>query len=95
MTIDDCKILDRKALGSIQLCLELSTTFKITKVKMIKELMETLVKLYEKLDTSNKVFLMKFLFNIKMVEGGFVKNHLNEFTMVTSQLAFVDINFDE
>ena len=58
--------------------------FNITKVKMIEELMETLGKLYEKPSASNKVFLMKRLFNMKMVEGGSVADHLNEFNIVTS-----------
>lgn len=46
---------------------------------MIEELMETLVKLYEKPSASNKVFLMKRLFNMKMVEGRPVVDNLNEF----------------
>ena len=37
---------------------------------------------------------MKHLFNMKMPEGGFVVDHLNEFNMVTSQLSFVGIKFD-
>ncbi len=58
--------------------------FNITKEKMTKELMQTLAKLYEKPSTSNKVFLMKHLFNMKMIESGSVANHLNEFNIVTS-----------
>ena len=46
--------------------------------------MQTLAKLYEKPSASNKVFLMKHLFNINMVEGGSIENHLNEFNIVTS-----------
>jgi hypothetical protein len=52
--------------------------FNIAKAKMTEELMETLAKLYEKSSTSNKVFLMKHLFNMKMAEGGYVANHLND-----------------
>ena len=88
-------ILDRKELGSIRLCLTPLVTFNSTKVKMIEELMETLAKLYEKPSTSNKVFLMKHLFNMKMIEGGSVTNHLNEFIIVTSWLSSMGINFDE
>ena len=46
--------------------------------------MDALAKLYEKTSASNKVFLMKILFNMKMSEGGFVADHLNEFNMVTN-----------
>ena len=51
---------------------------------MKKELMETLNKSYENPFASNKVFLMKHLFNMKMEEGGFVIDHLNEFNTITS-----------
>ena len=77
-------ILDRKELGSIQLCLAPTVAFNITKVKMTKELMQTLVRLYEKPSTSNKVFLMKCLFNMKMAKGGSVADHLNELNTITS-----------
>ena len=36
---------------------------------------------------------MKCLFNMKMSEGGFVADHLNEFNTVTSQLSSVKVNF--
>ena len=61
----------------------------------MEELMETLARLYEKHSTLNKVFLMKYLFNIKMVEGGSIVDHLNEFNIVTSQLSSMGINLDE
>jgi hypothetical protein len=44
---------------------------------------------------SNKVFLMKRLFNMKMSEGGSVANHLKEFNMVTNQLSSVKVDFDD
>ena len=69
--------------------------FNIAKAKMTEELMETLVKLYENPFASNKVFLMKHLFNMKMVEGGSVVDHLNEFNTFTIQLSPMGINFDE
>lgn len=92
---EDWGILDRKTLWSIQLCLAPSVTFNISKVKMTIELMETLAKLYKKPSASNKVFLMKHLFNMKMGEGGSIENHLNEFDIVTSQLLSVKKSFDE
>ena len=95
MSDEDWEILDRKALGSIRLCLAQIMAFNITKAKTTQELMETLEKLYEKPSASNKVFLMKRLFNMKMVEGGSITDHLNEFNTVTSQLTSVKVNFDE
>jgi hypothetical protein len=69
--------------------------FNISKEKTMKELMDALAKLYEKTLASNKVFLMKRLFNMKMSEGGFVAYHLNEFNMVTNQLSSVKVDFDD
>ena len=69
--------------------------FNIIKAKTIEDLMKTLAILYEKPSTSNKVFLMKHLFTMKMVEGGSNTNHLNEFNTITSQLSYVGVNFDE
>ena len=69
--------------------------FNITKAKTIEDLMKTLVTLYEKPSASNKVFLMKSLFNMKMTEGGSITDHLNDFNTITSQLSSMGINFDE
>lgn len=90
---EEWDILDGKALGSIQLCLASSVAFNITEAKTTVDLMATLAKLYEKPSASNKVFLMKHLFNLKMSEGGSIAEHLNEFNTITSQLSSVKITF--
>jgi hypothetical protein len=69
--------------------------FNISKENTTKYLMDALAKLYEKPSMSNKVFLMKRLFNMKMSEGGSVADHLNEFNMVTNQLSSVKVDFDD
>ena len=38
---------------------------------------------------------MKYLFNMKMPKGGSIDDHLNEFNMVTNQLSYVGVNFDD
>lgn len=57
--------------------------------------MTDLAKLYENPLDSNKVFVMKHLFNLKMIEGGSVTYHLNELNMITSQLTSLNVTFDE
>ena len=74
MKDEEWEILDRKALGTIRLSLEASVAFNISKEKTTEGLMDALAKLYEKPSVSNKVFLMKRLFNMKMLEGGSVGN---------------------
>ena len=81
---EEWEVLDRKALGTIRLCLASSVAFNISKEKTTEGVMSALSKLYEKPSASNKVFLMKRLFNMKMSEGGSVADHLNEFNTLTS-----------
>jgi hypothetical protein len=95
MKDEEWEILDRKALGTIRLSLAASVAFNISKEKTTKDLMDALAKLYEKPSASNKVFLMKRLFNMKMSEGGSVADHLNEFNTVTNQLSSVKVDFDD
>jgi len=86
--------IDKTKLGTIRLCLVASVAFNISREKTTKDLMKALARLYEKPLASNKVFLMKHLFNMKMSEGGSIVDHLNEFNMIISQLSFVGVNFD-
>ena len=91
MTMTDVEwdILDRKALGTVWLCLVASVAFNISKETTTEGLIKALAKIYEKTSASNKVFLMKRLFNMKMSEGGSIVDHFNEFNTVTSQLSSV------
>ena len=90
------EVLDKNELGTIQLCLTVSVAFNISKEKKtMEDLMKAFDKLYEKPSASNKVFLMKHLFNMKMSKGGSVADHLNEFNTVISQLSHVGVNFDD
>ena len=95
MINEEWNLLDRKALGIVQLCLASSVALNISKETTIEGLIKALAKLYEKPSASNKVFLMKRLFNMKMSEGGSVADHLNDFNTVTSQLSSVGVNFDD
>ena len=63
-------LLDRKALGTIRLCLAASVAYNILKEKTTEDVMKPLAKLYEKPSASNKVFLMNRLFNMKMSDNG-------------------------
>jgi len=57
--------------------------------------MKALSGMYEKPSTNNKVQLMKKLFDLKMTEGAFVTQHLNNFNTITNQLLSVEIEFDD
>ena len=58
------------------------------------DLMKALSSMYEKPLANNKVQLIKKLFNLKMVEGTPMAQHLNEFNTITNQLSSMEIDFD-
>ncbi|PKA47260.1 Retrovirus-related Pol polyprotein from transposon TNT 1-94 [Apostasia shenzhenica] len=78
----------------IRLTLARNVAFNIVNKKTTSGLMKALCNMYKKPSASNKVYLMRRLFNLKMTEGFFVTNHINEFN-ITMQLSSVDINFDD
>ena len=73
----------------------MSVAFNLSKEMEKEGLMSALEKIYEKPSASNIVFLMKHLFNMNMLEGGSVADHLNEFNRITSQLSSVGATFDD
>ena len=85
MKDEEWKVLDRKALGTIWLCLASLVAFNISKEITTEGVMSALSKLDKKTSASNRVFLMKHLFNMNMLEGGSIADHLNEFNTFTSQ----------
>ena len=95
MTDVEWGILDRTALETVQLYLAASVAFNISKETTTEGLIKALEKLYEKRSASNKVFLMKHLFNMKMSKGGSIANHLNDLNTVTGQLSSVGVKFDD
>ena len=69
--------------------------FLFSKEETTEDPMKALVKLYEKPSASNKLFLMKRLFNMKMSEGGSIAYHLNEFNTITNKLSSIKVEFDD
>ncbi|KAL5783220.1 hypothetical protein ACOSP7_008249 [Xanthoceras sorbifolium] len=83
------EVLDRKALGTIRLTLSKSVAFNIKNETITVSLMAALSSMYEQPSATNKVHLIKTLFNLKMAEGGSFRKHLNNFNEVTDQLTSV------
>jgi len=61
-----------KSPGAIQLPLASTVAFNVSREKTTKDLMAAQSKMYKKPSASNKVFLMKKLFNLKMADSGSV-----------------------
>ena len=92
---EDWALLDRQALGVIRLTLSRNVAFNIAKKKTTVGLMVVLSSMYEKPSASNKVHLMRQLFNLRIKEGASVAQHLNELNTITTQLSLVGIEFNE
>ena len=69
---EDWTLLDRQALGVIRLTLSRNVAFNIAKEKATTGLMAALSSMYEKPSASNKVHLMRRLFNLWMTTGASV-----------------------
>ena len=95
MKDDEWVLLDRKALGIIRLTLSRNVAFNIAKEKTTADLMKALSNMYEKPSASNKVYLMKRLFNLRMTEGASAAQHINELNTVLTHLSSVEIEFDD
>ncbi|KAK3023738.1 hypothetical protein RJ639_044403 [Escallonia herrerae] len=95
MNANEWVILDRKTVATVRLSLTPQVAFNISKEKTTAAMMQALEKLYKIPSSSNKIFLMKRLFNMRMSENGFVVDYLNDLIVVTNQLKSVGINFDD
>ena len=95
MTNEDWKKLDKKAIVSIRQYLAKNVYFNVAGETSAEGLWKKLRDLYEKNTASNKVFLMKKLYNLKMKEGASVAEHLNEFNIIINQLASIKIALDD
>ena len=95
MEEEEWSLLDRQVLGVIRLTLTKSVAHNVVKKKTTMDLMKALSSMYEKPSANNKVHLINKLFNLKMVEGTLVAQHLNEFNTSTNQLSSVEIDFGD
>ena len=89
------KILDRQALGVVRLTLAKNVAYNIIKKMTTHGLIKALSNMYEKPSASNKVYLIRLLFVMRLKEGDCVTEHVNEFNSILSRLSSVDIKFDD
>nr|KYP51080.1 Retrovirus-related Pol polyprotein from transposon TNT 1-94 [Cajanus cajan] len=75
MKDENSNFLDKQALEVIRLTLCHNVAFNIAKENIITGLMIALSNMYEKLSASNKIYLMRRLFNLQMTEGAWAAQH--------------------
>ena len=80
---------------TIRLTLAPTIAFNIVNERRTKGLMAAFCNMYEKPSASNKVYMMRRLFNMKMKESQVMDKHLNEFNNIITQIESVGIDFDD
>eukprot|EP00253_Pinus_taeda_P033098 PITA_33098 len=95
VTNEEWKKLDQKAKSIIRLCVSDSVLLNVSGEATAKALWDKLQILYQSKSLVNKLFLWKKLYNLRMKDGDSVKEHLNAFNTVVSQLPSVDIKISD
>jgi hypothetical protein len=95
MSTKDWEKLDMKAKITIWFCLLDSVLLNVFREAMNKALWNNLGTLYHSKSMVRKLFLGKTLYNPKMNDGDSVKEHLNAFNTVVSQLLSIDIKISD
>eukprot|EP00253_Pinus_taeda_P034923 PITA_34923 len=92
---EEWKKLDRNEKRTIRSCVSDSVLLNVSGQAATKALWDKLGTLYQSKSLVNKLFLWKKLYNLRMKDGDLVTEHLNEFNIVVSLLAFVDIEISD
>jgi hypothetical protein len=87
--------LDRRERSTIRLCLEDSVLLNVSGESTSKELWDKLGNLYQSKSLVNKLFLRKMLYHLRMEDGDSMKEHLNAFNTLVSQIGSVNITIAE
>ena len=92
------KVFDKKdelAMTIIYLALDKVILFNVFEETIAKGLCDKLQNPYEGKSMSNKIFLRKKLYNLKMTEDSSLQEHLSEFNNLMSCLAAIGEKIDE
>lgn len=88
---DEWHRLDKKAWGTVRLCLLDSILLNVAKEETAYKLWNQLGEIYQAKSMVNKLYLKRKLFSMKMREGESVAEHLNSFNLLLSWLDSVDV----
>ena len=95
--ITDFEWIKLDAMVRSTICLHLSESvyFSVLECDTAYASWQTLCNTYEKDTTSNKVFMMRKLFNLRMKESASVASHINDFDSLFFQIRAQRINIDD
>lgn len=95
MKYDEWDDLDAKALSIVGLCLAEDVLFNIAGEKSTTSLGSKLETLYMTKSLTNKIYLKRQLYGMKMKEGTKIADHLNIFNTLICHLSSMEVKIDD
>ncbi|XXG80321.1 hypothetical protein AAC387_Pa09g1227 [Persea americana] len=91
MFIEDWEGLEEKAINVICLTICDDVLFNVMNIGSAMKLWAKLESIYMSKLLTNNLFLKKQLYSLKMMEGSWLLEHLNEFNRIVTQLLSIDV----
>ena len=91
----DWEKLNRKTIGHIRQCIDVSVFHHVSQETNAEALWEKLKGLYERKIAQNKAFVARKLVNLKLKEGRSVAEHVSEFQDLVNQMVTMKLIIDD
>ena len=95
MSDRDWEKLNRKTIGCIRQCIDVSVFHHVSQETTIETFWEKLRSLYEKKTAQNKAFIARKLVNLKLKDGKSIAKHLSEFQDLVNQMVTMNLIIDD
>jgi hypothetical protein len=95
MTDDECEELDMKAVSTIRLLLAEEVMYDVMEENSTAGIWLNLEKRYMSKSLTNKLHLKQKLYGLKMTEGADLRQHINTFKQIISDMLRIDIKFED
>ena len=92
---DQQEKLNRKTIGCIRQCIDVSVFHHVFQETNAEDLWEKLRSLYERKTTQNKAFIARKLMNLMLKEGKSIVEHLSEFQDLVNQMVIMKLVIDD
>ena len=95
MSDRDWEKLNRKTIGCIRQCIDVSVFHHVSQETNAEDLWEKLRSLYKRKTAQNKAFIARKLVNLKLKEGKSIAKHLSEFQDLVNQMVTMKLIIDD
>ncbi|KAK2983908.1 hypothetical protein RJ640_020204 [Escallonia rubra] len=95
MDADDWKECEATAVSTIRLSLALEVKYSVLKETSPLAIWSKLEKIYMAKSLTNRLYLKKQLYQLRMDDGSDIRDHLNAFSKIPTKLLNVEVKIDE